>query len=114
MGNKHDKDAIPVYQGTIDYFPNALALVAQVSAYGAAKYGWGDWRTVPDALVRYRNAHMRHVLSEAQGEEFDRDSGLLHAAHTAWNSLMILETLAKQLARTHAPCYTSAPDRIAG
>jgi Domain of unknown function (DUF5664) len=72
-------------------FSNALLEVAKVTTFGAAKYTPGGWRTVPNGLERYADAQMRHVLKAAGGEVLDPDSALLHAAHTAWNALAVLE-----------------------
>lgn len=74
-------------------FSRALGQVAQVGTFGAAKYTDNGWRTVPDGQERYTDALWRHLLAEAQGLECDPDSGLLHAAHMAWNALARLELL---------------------
>lgn len=78
------------------YFPRALAEVARVSEFGAMKYTEGGWRTVPDGVQRYRDAKARHELAIARGEETDPDSGLLHAAHEAWNALATLELMLQE------------------
>jgi hypothetical protein len=78
-------------------FSRALEQVAQVGTFGAAKYTDNGWRTVPAGQERYTNAFWRHLLQESQGLESDPDSGLLHAAHTAWNALARLELMLKQL-----------------
>ena len=90
-GAKLDAGKAAVFQGLIDYFPRACLAVAEVSTFGASKYAWKGWETVPDGINRYSNAGMRHKLYEAMGEKFDRDSGLLHKAHDAWNALAALE-----------------------
>lgn len=55
---------------------------------GLAKgYKRGSWKTVPDALNRYNDAFTRHQLEEGEGKLHDEESGLLTAAHTAWNAL---------------------------
>lgn len=72
-------------------FARALDAVAQVTTYGAEKYTPRGWRTVPNGPARYADAQMRHHLAAARGEERDAESGLLHAAHAAWNALARLE-----------------------
>lgn len=76
-----------VYEG----FARALLAVAQVGTYGAAKYTREGWVSVPNGRDRYTNAMHRHLLTEATGEQHDPESGLLHAAHAAWNALARLE-----------------------
>lgn len=90
-GAKLDAGKTPVFQGCIDYFPRAVREVAAVSAFGASKYAWKGWETVPDGVNRYSNAMVRHLISEATGESLDGDSGLLHKAHCAWNAMAVLE-----------------------
>lgn len=68
----------------------ALAQVVLVLEFGARKYAPGGWMTVPDAEQRYRDALIRHLVAEMDGEERDPESGLLHAAHTACNALFLL------------------------
>ena len=94
---KYDGGKAPVYRGAIAYFPRAISAVAGISAFGASKYAWNGWREVEDGFNRYSDAMVRHLAYEAEGEVLDSDSGLLHAAHTAWNSLARLELLIKEL-----------------
>ena len=77
-------------------FANALEEVGKVGTFGAKKYSDYGWRSVPDGAARYSDALLRHLLAEAAGESLDADSGLLHAAHAAWNALARLELLLKE------------------
>lgn len=70
----------------------AIEAVAEVATLGAAKYSPDNWLRVPNAQYRYTNALMRHLLAEGH-EPNDPESGLPHAAHTAWNALARLELL---------------------
>jgi len=88
---KYDGAKSPVFRGAIDYFPRAISAVAEVSAFGASKYAWKGWEGVPDGYNRYSDALVRHLIYEGEGEVLDIDSGLLHAAHAAWNALARLE-----------------------
>jgi len=94
-GAKLDAGKAPVVRGALHYFPRALAAVAEVSAYGARKYTWRGWETVPDGVARYSDALGRHLLAEGY-EERDGDTGLLHAAHAAWNALARLELMLRK------------------
>lgn len=73
----------------------AIMAVSEVATFGAKKYSADNWLKVDDALDRYTDAKDRHRLLGAQ-EETDADSGLLHAAHEAWNALAVLELMLRQ------------------
>lgn len=90
-GAKMDAGKTPLRKGALEQFPRALMAVADVSAFGAAKYTWGGWQTVPDGVQRYLDAGARHAALRAMGELIDKDSGLLHLAQEAWNILAALE-----------------------
>ena len=62
-------------------FSKALMEVAKVTTYGANKYTPFGWCTVADPIPRYRDAKCRHML-QGVTEDFDKESGLLHAAHS--------------------------------
>lgn len=72
-------------------FPNALSAVVDVATFGAKKYKRNSWKTVPDAVIRYSDALVRHQLAMGKGERLDAESNLPHLAHFAWNALAILE-----------------------
>ena len=97
LGAKLDAGKTCVWRGAIGYFPRAIEAVASVSTFGASKYAWQGWRTVPDGFNRYSDALGRHLIKEGKGELYDVDSGLLEAAHTAWNALARLELLIEEL-----------------
>lgn len=88
---KYDFGKAGVFQGLINYFPNSLKAVAEVSTFGASKYAWNGWEGVQDGFNRYKNAQFRHALAHSAGEEYDPDSQLLHLAHEAWGALASLE-----------------------
>lgn len=103
-GAKLDVGKVPVFQGAIDYFPRAILAVAEISAYGAKKYAWKGWETVPDGIKRYTDAGLRHVFKEAIEGPFDvgpAGSGLLHKAHAAWNALASLELFLREQEKQH-------------
>lgn len=52
-------------------------------------YGECSWRTVPDGRKRYLSAMMRHLRRMQEGERFDPDSRLQHAAHFACCALFL-------------------------
>jgi len=71
-------------------FGKALEAVAEVGTHGAVKYTRGGWQDVVAGHERYTAALLRHLCKEHY-EKVDSDSGLLHAAHAAWNALARLE-----------------------
>ena len=77
-------------------FARALREVGRVGTYGANKYSASGWVSVPDGVQRYTDAMFRHLLSEATGQEYDPDTELLHAAHTAWNALARLDLMLRE------------------
>ena len=95
-GAKLDAGKPCVWRGAIDYFPGAIRAVATVSTFGASKYSWKGWETVPEGFERYSDAMVRHLISESNEGPYDNDSGLLHAAHAAWGALARLEFLLRE------------------
>lgn len=77
-------------------FANALLAVCEVGTYGALKYTDNGWESVPNGISRYTDAMYRHLLKEATGEDLDVESGILHAAHAAWNALARLELMLRE------------------
>lgn len=73
-------------------FARALEAVGRVGTFGADKYSPDGWVSVPDGVNRYTDALYRHLLAEAR-EDLDDESGLLHAAHAAWNALARLDLM---------------------
>jgi len=92
-GAKLDSNKILV--GVLSDFSLALLEVAKVGTFGTKKYSRGSWQSVPEGITRYYDAEWRHLLAERH-EPIDQDSGLLHAAHKAWNSLARLELILRE------------------
>ena len=93
---KYDGGKAALFRGVIQYFPRAVNAVGEVSTFGARKYAWDGWEGVDDGINRYSDAMVRHLIKEGSGEEVDPDSGLLHAAHTAWGALARLELILRE------------------
>lgn len=91
-GMKQDAGKPPVARGFMSYFPRAVIAVANISAYGFAKYkSWGGWVTVEDGQVRYEEACQRHTVAPYIDGPYDPESKLLHLAHRAWDAMAALE-----------------------
>ena len=82
-GKKYDTGKPRIYE-MIEDFKEPLIEVAKVWAFGADKYAKHNWSYVDNAIDRYSNALLRHML---EGEDKDDESGLLHASHVAWNAI---------------------------
>ena len=81
----------------MDGFARALEAVSEIGTFGANKYTDNGWKEVPNGEERYKDAFFRHWNKEAKGEMYDSDSGLLHAAHEAWNALARLDLMIKRM-----------------
>lgn len=68
----------------------ALLEVAKVMAYGASKYGVGNWTKDGVTYNRYYAACMRHMLQWQSGEDLDSETSINHIAHAASNLLFLL------------------------
>lgn len=103
-GAKLDLGKAPIFDGVLQYFPRALTKVAELSLWGATRYTWEGWRSVPDAFKRYSNAMGRHILKEKTEGLYDLDAlndphhpaEILHATQVAWNALARLEKLMEE------------------
>ena len=85
-------------------FPRALAEVSRVGTYGMKKYSRGGWLKVPNGIVRYCAAMLRHVFKESIEGVYDREvladdfedaedyvGKIRHDAQVAWNALAVCE-----------------------
>lgn len=84
-----------VRAGLLADFSLAFLEVAKICTFGAKKYSVRGWEKVPGAQERYKDAQYRHMLAQRH-EDFDKDSGLLHLAHEAWNCLARLELVLRE------------------
>ena len=93
-GAKDDKTK-PMAGVLLD-FSRALQIVVDVGTYGAKKYTRTGWATVPEGSQRYTDAMMRHLLAMVVDPDgLDKETGLPHLAHAAWNALAVLELQAR-------------------
>jgi len=104
-GAKLDAGKSPVFRGVLQYFPRAVLAVGGLSLYGANKYTWEGWRTVPDGIGRYGDALGRHAAKEAIEGLWDMEvvndpkypANVLHATAVAWNALARLELIIEKM-----------------
>ena len=93
---KDDGGKPMVYSLFLAYFPRAIREVARVSEYGMKKYHakpeTQGFRAVPDAVRRYGDGLVRHLLDEiTDGPINEKDGGVRHMAQQAWNAMARLE-----------------------
>lgn len=69
--------------------PWAIEKLTEVFTMGAKKYADDNWlKGMPWSSV---GASLKRHLSEyEQGEDYDKESGLLHMQHVAWNAMALL------------------------
>ena len=61
--------------------PSVLIDVVKVLTLGSEKYSRDNWMHLDDAENRYFAAAQRHMWARKNGELYDDESGLDHAAH---------------------------------
>lgn len=90
-GKKYDNGK-PMPGTLVNVFPEALLAVGATIEFGTHKYpDPRNWRKVEGANKRYQDSLMRHLIKHNMGEVNDRETGIPHLAHMAWNALAILE-----------------------
>lgn len=90
------RKAIPLATGCIDYFPDALAAVADLSRVGGEQHNPGQplfWDRTKS--TDHGDALMRHFLERGT---VDVD-GVRHSAKVAWRALALLQTELEKAAK---------------
>lgn len=87
-GKKYDAGKAPI--GLIP--SKALTAIAEVLAFGAARYGAHNWRAGL-AWSRLYDAALRHILAWKEGEDLDPESSLSHLAHASCCLMFLLELI---------------------
>lgn len=70
--------------------PYATEQMGKILTSGAKKYGDRNWEKGM-AFSRIIGAIKRHTLAIERGEDFDKESGLLHSAHVLCESMFLTE-----------------------
>lgn len=71
--------------------------VVRVYTEGAKKYAPNSWQNLENGAERYRAALIRHMVEYMKGNEYDKETGLLHCAQIAWNGIAMLHFQMKRL-----------------
>lgn len=69
--------------------PDALADLSAVYTFGAKKYADRNWEKGM-SWGRVVGSLLRHTFAWMAGESYDKESGLHHMAHVAWNAFTLL------------------------
>lgn len=94
------RNALPVWDGCIAYFPDAWSEIAKVSVLGNKQHGLGaKLRFARDVSTDHLNKVMRHLLDHESGAVTDVD-GTMHLAKAAWRVLAALQIAIERNAST--------------
>lgn len=86
------RNALPIWDGCLMYFPDAWAEIAKVSAVGNKQHALGGKLRWERAVsTDHENKVLRHMLDHAGGRVRDTD-GTYHLAKAAWRILAALQT----------------------
>jgi len=78
------RKAMPITEGCLDYFPDAIAAVSRVSKKGNDKHNPGQpMHWAREKSKDHRNCIARHLMEPHQVDE----DGELHSVHLAWRAL---------------------------
>lgn len=109
-GSQARKD-IPIARGVLDYFPAALAAVAELSRLGNEKHNPGeDLHWARGKSMDHADCIIRHLVDRGT---VDAEDGISHSTKIAWRALALLQ---EELEAAGAPMPRGArisPPRIA-
>ncbi len=69
--------------------PYAIEKLAEVFTKGAEKYAPNNWLKGME-WSEITASLKRHLAAYEQGEDYDKETGLLHAAHVSWNAMALV------------------------
>lgn len=99
--DKSARKEMPMARGLVDYFPRALAAVANVSFVANEQHNPGQpMHWAKEKSTDHPDCIMRHLVERGSID----DDGLRHSAKLAWRALALLETeLETELEAAGAP-----------
>lgn len=86
-----ERKALPVFDGVIMYFPDAIAAIAAVSVAGNQQHNPGEplhWAR--GKSMDQFNTAVRHMMDHRLGQRYDDDK-TRHLAKAAWRILAALQ-----------------------
>lgn len=99
-----ERKAIPACTGVLDYFPDAIAAVAELSRIGNEQHNPGQplhWAR--EKSTDHADCIVRHLMERGT---IDTD-GQRHAAKVAWRALALLQTEIENAGKTNSVVMTS-------
>lgn len=86
--NRNERKAVPMAAGLLDYFPGALAAVAEVSYVANEQHNPGEpMHWARGKSTDHADCIMRHLVDRGKLD----DDGLRHSAKIAWRALALLQ-----------------------
>lgn len=86
------RNAIPIWDGVINYFPDVWAEIAKVSVLGNVQHNLGTkLHFNRDVSTDHLNKVFRHALDHEGGNVFDDGGKTRHLAKAAWRILAALQ-----------------------
>lgn len=86
--NKQDRKNAPLARGVLDYFPDALMAVAELSRIGNEQHNPGEpMHWAKDKSADHADCVMRHLIERGT---LDTD-GVRHSTKVAWRALALLQ-----------------------
>ena len=84
-----ERKAVPLARGCLDYFPAALAAVAELSWHGNDKHNPGEeLHHARGKSSDHADCIMRHLMDRGT---LDPEDGLRHSVKVAWRALALLQ-----------------------
>jgi hypothetical protein len=89
-----ERNRFPMADGLLDYFPNALALVAELSLIGNQQHNPGEpMHHSRDKSTDHANKIIKHLVDRGK---VDAD-GVLHDVKVAWRALALAQETAERI-----------------
>lgn len=86
-----EEKALRFNDGKLDWtlldFESLVPMVEGMT-YGATKYARNNWKNTCDDPMQHIQSAFRHLIAIANGEEFDKESGVRHTGHIMDNMMM--------------------------
>ncbi len=105
-GDSSTRKTVPMVTGLVDYFPDALACVAEVSYGGNEKHNPGQ----PVHWARGKSMdHADCILRHLTERGYRDPSGVRHSAQMAWRALALLQEELEKEQNLDLPRGATAP-----
>lgn len=78
---------VPLYRGFVQYFPDAMCAVAELSMLASKQHGHTEIHWDKNKSNDHLDCLLRHLV---QADEYDTD-GVLHATKVAWRAMAHLQ-----------------------